>query len=200
MRFPSSILASDDQEPDNHSGYVIPIDVEPEEALIRADRRLAFDVISAFRATPNPIDSVRVLERWDDEDRLLAEFTSPVPLPLGMSTTLQTVEYVTFSEPDQIDFELARPNGILRLLQDRFTLDDVDGWTRFRYESRFGIGGWVFGWVLGQTVIKSMFKHHMRTHTAALQELIEERASRSRQYPAPDSPMPNHNQSDEEQP
>ena len=175
---------------DDRARSVLPIDVSPEEVLIRADPRLAFEVVAAFRSKSNPIDSVRVLERWDDENRLLAEFSSLAPLPFGMSTTLKTVEYVRFVEPDRIEFELAEPNGILRLLQDRFTLEDVDGWTRFRYESRFGIGGWVFGWLLGQLMIKSMFKHHMRSHLAALQETIEARAQRSRRYPVPGEEQP----------
>lgn len=166
---------------------IIPIDVETEEVLIRADRRLAFEVIAAFRIPQsNPVDSIEVLDRWDDQNRILAAFSSPVPLPFGKSTTLRTVEYVTFNEPDSIDFQLAEPNGLLRLLEDRFTLEDVDGWTRFRYESRFGIAGWVFGWTLGQLVFSGMFKRHMRSHVAELKEKIEARAERSGRYPRPD--------------
>lgn len=165
---------------------VLPIDVEPEEVLIRADHRLAFEVISAFRSpNSNPVDTIRVLDRWDNEDRILAEFTSPVQLPFGRSSELRTVEYVTFSEPSRIDFELAEPSGVLCLLQDRFRLEPVEGGTRFRYESRFGIAGWVFGWALGRFVFMPMFKRHMRTHVAELKETIEARASRSRRYPMP---------------
>jgi hypothetical protein len=166
---------------------VIPIDVEPEEIFIRADHRLAFEVIAAFRSpNTNPVNTIRVLDRWDDENRLLAEFSSPVPLPFGMSSTLLTVEYVTFYEPSRIDFELAEPTGILCLLQERFSLEAVEGGTRFRYGSRFGIAGSVFGWALGQLVFKPMFKRHMRTHVAELKETIEARSSHSRRYPMQD--------------
>jgi hypothetical protein len=165
---------------------VIPIDVEPEEVLIRADRRLSFEVVSAFRSPgANPVPSIRVLDRWDEENRLLAEFSSPVPLLFSITRTLKTVELVTFLEPARIEFELTEPSGILRLLQDSFILEDAEGWTRFRYESRFGIAGWVPGWALGKLVFESMFKQHMRRHLAELRETIEARAMRSRQYPLP---------------
>lgn len=166
----------------------IPIDVDPQEALVHADRRLAFEVITAFRSPEsNPVESVRVLERWDDQGTLLAEFSTPVPLPLGIAWTLKTVEYVTFHEPSRIDFALAQPNGILRLLEDRFTLEEVPEGAYFRYESRFGIGGWVLGWILGQLAVKPLMKSHMRAHTAYLKQTIEERARRSRKYPRPES-------------
>ena len=153
--------------------------------MIQADRRLAFEVIAAFRSRSNPVDSIRVIDRWDDENCLLAEFSTPVPLPFGKPRTLKTVEYVTFHEPSRIEFELAEPNGILHILQDRFILEDADGWTRFRYESRFGLSGWMFGWLLGKLVISGMFRRHMRTHVTALKETIEARAVRSRRFPAP---------------
>lgn len=163
---------------------LLPIDVEPEDTFIRADRGLAFEVITAFRSPQsNPVESIRVLERWEDDNKLLAEFSTPVPLPFGVEWTLKTVEYVTFREPSQIDFTLAQPNGILRSLEDRFILDEVPEGTHFRYESRFGIGGWIFGWVIGQLAVKPLVKSHMRAHTAFLQQTIEERARRSRKYP-----------------
>jgi hypothetical protein len=170
---------------------LIPIDLEPEEILIRADRRLSFEVVSAFRSPgTTPIPSIHVIKRWDEQNRLLAEFSTPTPLPFGISSTLKTVEYVTFYEPERIEFELAEHSGILHFLEDRFLLENENGWTRFRYESRFGIGGWVFGWVLGKLVFEAMFKQHMRRHLAELKETIEARARRSRQYPLPEDEQP----------
>jgi hypothetical protein len=166
------------------------IDIEPEVVMIRADRRLSFEVVSAFRSRrSNPIRSIRVLEREDDNNRVLAEFSSPVHLPFGKTLTLKTVESVTFFEPEGIEFVLPEPNWTFSVLEDRFTLEDVDGWTRFRYESRFGVPGWILGWVIGKLVIQRMIKQHMREHLAELRETIEARAKRSRQYPLPsDSP------------
>lgn len=166
---------------------VIPIDVPPEEILIQADRRLSYEVVTAFRspnAKPNP--SIRVLERRDSTNQVVAEFSTPVWLPFGKSRVLKTVELVTFLEPGRVEFELVEPNGLLRLLEDRFVLDDIDGWTRFRYESRFGIGGWIFGWILGKLVFEAMFRKHMRQHLEELREMIEARARRSRKYPQPE--------------
>lgn len=167
---------------------VIPIDVQPEEILIQADRCLSFEVVAAFRSPDvNPVPTIRVLEHRSPGHQLVAEFSTPVSLPFDMSRTLKTVELVTFLEPGRIEFELVEPSGILRLLEDRFILDDIDGWTRFRYESRFGIGGWIFGWILGKLVFEAMFKQHMRTHLEDLRETIEARARRSRRYPQPKS-------------
>ncbi len=169
---------------------VIPIDVPAESVLIRADRCLSFEVVSAFRSPTANLESIRVLDRWDDENRILAEFSSPVPLLFNRVWTLKTIEAVTFIDPERLEFELSEPTGILSLLEDRFVLEDVDGWTRFRYESRFGISGWIFGWVIGKLLFERMFKQHMRTHLDELKETIEARASRSRTYPMPESDPP----------
>ena len=170
---------------------VIPIDVQPEEILIQSDRRLSYEVVTAFRspnANPNP--SIRVLERRDPTNQVVAAFSSPVALPFGKRYVLKTVELVTFLEPGRVEFELVEPNGLLRLLEDRFVLDDIDGWTRFRYESRFGIGGWIFGWLLGKLVFETMFRNHMRHHLEELREMIEARARKSRKYSQPQTSQP----------
>ncbi|TVR68878.1 MAG: SRPBCC family protein [Sphaerobacteraceae bacterium] len=165
---------------------VISIAVPSESVLIRADRRLSFELLSAFRSLrSNPVRSIRVLERDDDNNRVLAEFSSPVHLPFGKTLTLRTIESVKFFEPERIEFVLPKPSWTFAVLEDRFTLEDVEGWTRLRYESRFALPGWIFGWVVGKLVVQRMVKQHMREHLAELREKIETRAKRSRVYRFP---------------
>ena len=73
--------------------------------------------------------------------------------------------------------------GPLPLLRDRFTLEAQGNCTLYRYESTFGVRGWVLGWVLGVLYVKPMMKRFMRRHLIELKETIEARAKRSRVYP-----------------
>lgn len=160
---------------------IIPIRIEPEEIHIRADRRLAFEVVSAFGATrENNGASTRVLQ--EDGNRLLVEFHTPVKMFFGitMARVYCTVEWVTLHKPDQIDFSLVE--GPLQLLEDRFLLEDVEGCTDFRYESTFGVRWSIFGWILGKVWFERCLKQHMRDHLTELRETIEARAKRSRIY------------------
>ena len=165
---------------------VIPIRVEPEEVHIRADRRLAFKVVTGFTSRNGALERApRVLET--DGDRLLVEFRTPVEFGFGIRRYFRTVEWLTLREPEQIDFELVPGKGPiaggLKQLDDRFLLEDVDGCTEFRYESTFCIRWSIFGWLLGKLLFQRAIKRHMRRHLAELKETIEARAERSRIYP-----------------
>ena len=158
----------------------IPIRLPPVEVHIHADRRLAFQVITAFGA-PAEKDgpSTKVLSR--EGDRLLVEFKTSVKGLLGGHKVYRTVEWVTLHEPDRIDFEGVK--GPLPLLHDRFTLEQEEGCTRFRYESEFGIGGWVFGWLIGMLYVKPKMKRFIREHVEEMKQTIEARAERSKKVP-----------------
>ena len=158
----------------------IPIRLPPVEVHVHADRRLAFQVITAFDI-PAKGDgpSSRVLSR--EEDRLLVEFNSPIRGLLGGRKVYRTVERVTLHEPERIDFEGVK--GPLSLLSDRFTLEQEGGCTRFRYESKFGVRGWVIGWLIGMLYVRPKLGRFMREHTAEMKETIEARAERSRMFP-----------------
>ena len=165
---------------------VMTIRVEPEEIHIRADRRLAFEVVTSFGGKDGQTGaSPRVLE--EDGDRLLIEFRTPVEFGFGIKRNFRTVEWLTLKEPEQIDFELVPGKGPitggLKRLDDRFLLEDVDGCTEFRYESTFCIRWSLFGWLLGKLLLQRTIKRHMRHHLAELKETIEARAKRSRVYP-----------------
>jgi hypothetical protein len=153
----------------------IPIRV-PDAALhMHADRRLVFQVVTAFGTASGS----NVLDRR--EGRLLVEFHTPVRNLLGRKKTYRTVEWVTPREPEAVDFELVE--GPLTMLQDRFVLEDQSGCTRFVYQSRFAIKGWVAGWLLGILVIRPMLRRMMREHVSDIKERAESRAQHSRAFP-----------------
>lgn len=159
--------------------WVIPIRMAPVELHIHADRRLAFQVLSAFGASQPGGGSSRVLR--DEGGRKLVEFHTPIAVGSARTTLLRTVEWVTLHEPEAIDFE--KVEGPLHLLRDRFILDEVDRCTRFRYESTFGVKGGLLGWLVGQLRVKPVLGAFMRRHAQELKQTIEERARRSRLFP-----------------
>lgn len=158
--------------------WVIPIRMDPVEIHIHADRRLAFQVLTAFGAKQPDGSSSRVLR--EEGDRKLVEFHSLIPTSRGKKI-YRTVEWVTLREPEGINFEGVE--GPLDLLKDRFVLEDDGGCTRFRYESSFGMKGWVLGWLVGRFAVKPVLRRFMRDHVRGLKETIEARAKRSRVFP-----------------
>ncbi len=163
-----------------------PIELQPAEVHIHADRRLAFQVVTAFGAamSENGAPPPQVLQ--DEGDRKLVAFSTPVML-LGMSKTFPTTEWLTMREPEQIDFSLVPGNGPitggLKMLEDRFTFEDRSGCTLMRYESTFAIRWSWPGWLLGKLLFAPAIKSHMRHHLDDVKMMIEERAKRSRVYP-----------------
>ena len=59
------------------SAWIISIRLEPVECHIHADRRLAFQVLTAFGAKQEDGDASRVLA--DEGHRKLVEFVTPIP-------------------------------------------------------------------------------------------------------------------------
>ena len=159
--------------------WVIPIRMDAVEIHIHADRRLAFQVLTAFGTAQPDGSSSRVLR--DEGHRKLVEFHSLMPTSTGGKKVYRTVEWVTLYEPEAIDFQGVE--GPLALLRDRFILDDVGGCTQFRYESTFGMKGWIFGWLRGQFYVKPLLCRFMHEHTRQLKATIEGRAKLSRVFP-----------------
>ncbi|MDA1349100.1 MAG: hypothetical protein O3A47_09595 [Chloroflexi bacterium] len=164
------------------SWWVITVRLPPVEAHIHADRRLAFEFLTAFGANQGDEGASRVIE--DRGDRKLVEFHSSTPTLTGKRKTYRTVEWVTLEAPTEILFEGVE--GPLSLLRDRFTLEDLQGCTRFLYESTVGVPGWVLGWLVAQTYVRTLLGKFMREHTASMKEKIEDRARKSRVYPYKD--------------
>ncbi len=157
----------------------IPIQLRHAEVHVHADRRLAFQVLTAWGgAGPDGKPTSRVIGEQDG--RLLIEFRTPMSL-FGRTKVFRTVEWVTLTPPERIDFEAAE--GPLSILRDRFTLEDRGGCTRFRYESTIGVRGWLAGWLIGKLFVQAIMERFMRRHLAELKETIEARARRSKVYP-----------------
>ena len=159
--------------------WVIPISVKPVEIHVAADRRLAFEVLTAFGVRNPNGSSTLILE--EQEGRSLVEFVTPVRGLLGRTRLYRTVEWVTMFPPERIEFE--EVEGPLRRLQDRFILLAEGNCTRFKYESRFGLGWSVFGWVLGQVYVRNVLRRFMLKHAIETKQTIEARARRSRMFP-----------------
>ncbi|MCH8221886.1 MAG: hypothetical protein IH868_00605 [Chloroflexi bacterium] len=164
---------------------VIPIKIKPEKIHIISDRRLAFQVITAFGVSASDNgQSSRVLK--EEGDRKLVEFVTPLKLGFGLSRNWVTNEWVEMSEPNEITFNLVPGKGPitggLKLLSDRFVFEVVDNCTDLTYESTFGIRWSIFGWVFGKVFIERYLRKHMRDHLLEVKPVIEARAARSRVY------------------
>ncbi len=167
-----------------------PIDLPPAEIHIHADRRLAFQVVTAFGAAMSDegVPGPKVLR--DEGNRKLVAFSTPIKL-FGMRKVFPTNEWVTLREPEEVQFDLVPGNGPivggLKLLADRFTFEDREGCTLLRYDSRFAIRWSWPGWILGKLLFAPILRSLMRNHLDELKVLIEERASRSRAFPQVES-------------
>ena len=150
------------------------------EVHIHADRRLAFQVITAFGASAQTGEtSTKVLSR--EADRLLVEFHIPVRGLFGRQKVYRTVEWVTQDEPGEITFEGVE--GPLALLRDRMLLEAAGGCTWLRYESQFGLKWGIAGWLVAMLVLRPIMQRFVRSHLQELKETIEARARRSKVYP-----------------
>lgn len=158
---------------------MIPIHMPPARAHIRADRRLAFEVITAFGIGRDE-HAPHILES-DATGRLLVEFHSATPTITGGTRRYRTVERVTLTPPERVDFEGV--TGPLPLLRDRFMLEDAEGCTEFTYDSTFAVNGWLAGWLVGQLYVRPLLGEFMRRHVEELTHTIEARAAQSHVYP-----------------
>ena len=165
---------------------MIPIQLRPAEIHIHADRRLAFEVITAFGTKGQPSHGrSKVLERQGDQ--LLVEFHTPVRGPLGRRRVYRTVERVALHPPEAVVFEGVK--GPIRLLRDRLVLVDEGGCTRLRYESQIGLGWGHLGWLVGRLLVQPVMQRFMRNHLVELRDTIEARAKKSRLYPQRSCPI-----------
>lgn len=159
---------------------LIPIHLPPMELHIHADRRLAFQVMTAFGASAQgPGAFSRVLSR--EEGRLLVEFHTAGRDLLGRRKVYRTVEWVVPYEPGRVEFETVE--GPMSMMRDSFVLTDEDGCTCLRYESEFGVKGWIAGWLLGRFFVRPILRRLMREHLREMKETIEARAAKSRVIP-----------------
>lgn len=150
------------------------------EVHIRADRRLAFQVLTAWGAAgPDGKPVSRVLR--EEGAAKLIEFQTTIRGLFGRGKVYTTQEWVTVVEPERISFR--GYEGPLAVLRDELVLEAVGPCTCLRYESAFALGGWYLGWVLGKLYVAPVMKRFMREHLGQLKQTIEARADRSTRYP-----------------
>lgn len=148
---------------------------------MHADRRLAFQVITAFGVSQGLGGSrSRVLEQ-DEDGRRLVEFHTPAEGWAGRQKVYRTMEWVTLVEPERVDFEGVE--GPLTLLHDRFILRTEGNCTRLRYESQMGLRGWLLGWIIARFYARPRLERLMRAHLEEMKGAVEARARRSKIYP-----------------
>ena len=159
---------------------IIPVYLPTIELHIQADRRLVFQVITAFGASnQGAASSSRVLSR--EEDGLLVEFHTPGRNLLGRGRVYRTVEWVVPHEPERVEFEVVE--GPLSMMRDSLVLEEQGGCTCLKYQVEFGVKGWVAGWLLSILYVRPVLRHLIRKHLTELRDTIETRAKKSRMYP-----------------
>ena len=158
------------------------ITLPPTEVHIKADRRLAFEVLTAWGVPgPDGKPATRIVK--EEDGRKLIEFNTIVKGLLGRRKAYTTQEWVTVQSPERISFRGHK--GPLPVLQDELVLADEGTCCRLRYESTFAVGWGYLGWLLGKLYVAPTMKRFMREHLAEVKRTIEARASRSRAYPLP---------------
>ena len=160
--------------------WFIRIRMPTAEVHLHADRRLAFQVLTAWSAArPDGRPTAKVLEK--SGDRLLCEFYTPVNVIFGLNWLQRTVEWVRTTEPELIEFEAVK--APLPLLLCTWSLEEWGACCLFKYDATIALHGSVLGWVFWVLFVKPMLKRMMNAHLAELKETIEARAVRSRVFP-----------------
>ena len=137
---------------------------------IAADRRRIFQYLGSFgeqEAAGEP--SSRVIS--SEDDGLIVEFITPLPLPFGINKTVTTVEKVTLQEPELINFE--EVEGPFAQRRESITLDDINGSTRLQYRAVLGMKGWLMGWLLGILFVRPMLRRVIIRHFNEIKEKME---------------------------
>lgn len=159
--------------------WLMPIRVPRAEIHVHADRRLAFQVLTAWGATgPDGRPTAKVLEEQDD--RILAEFYTRIEMPAGLRWVQKTVEWVSVREPGLIEFEAVK--APIPVLLCTWSLDEWGECTLFKYDATIALHGSLLGWVFGMLFVRPMMTKMMREHLAEMKETIEARAARSRVF------------------
>ena len=159
--------------------WLIDIGVPTAQIHVEADRRLAFQVLTAWGAAgPDGRPTSKVLDK--SGDRVLCEFYTPAKA-LGISWVQRTVEWVTVTEPELIEFEAVE--APLPVLLCTWSLDEWGDCCLFKYDATIALHGSFLGWIFGVLFIRPMFERLMQEHLVELKATIEARAACSRVFP-----------------
>ena len=159
--------------------WVMPVSMPRQEVHVHADRRLAYEVLTAFGVGKPGEETSKVLK--EEEGRLLVEFHTSGKGLFGRPKVYDTLEWVSGHEPERVDFDTVE--GPLTMMQDHITPEEQGGCTLLRYESECGLWGWLAGWAMMMLYVRPVKQRFVRAHLDELKETIEARAKRSRVYP-----------------
>ncbi len=144
----------------------MPVVLPSVEAIVPASPETVFEWVTAFKENTTGGGS-RVLNTEENGD-LIVEFVTVVFGLMGRRKVHRTVERVTLESPHEVRFQGVK--GPLSVLRDRFTLQEVEGGTQFRYESTVGLPGSIFGWLLCQTYVRALLGRFMSQHVEKIRE------------------------------
>ncbi len=152
----------------------------PVQMEIGAPAALVRQMLAAIgQGVQRPGERAVVLER--DGDRLVADFWTPVRLPLGRRRIVRTREAVSLASPDRVEYE--HLDGPLRGLREAIAVHPVGaGRCRIVYEGAYPPRGWLDRTLYGVVARRSL-ERAVRAHLEDLRPRAEARAARSRVFP-----------------
>lgn len=151
----------------------------PVAVEVDAPAALVFQMLAAIGQGAQRLgERAEVLER--DGDRLVADFWTPVTLPLGRTATARTREAVRLVPPDTVEFE--HLDGPVRGLRERITVSALEPRRcSVAYEGRYPSAGVLRG-IIFRLVARRSLERAVRDHLADLRPRAEARARRSRVF------------------
>jgi hypothetical protein len=148
---------------------------------IEAPPGLLYQMLSALGHGPiRPGERVEVRSR--EADRVVADFWTRVPLPLGRAAVVRTREEVIFHPPDRVEY--CHLDGPLRRLAEQITAEAVlahPRHTRLVYQAEMPDAG-LARYLLLRLVGQPLLRRTMRAHFGDLKLRAEARARRSRVF------------------
>lgn len=147
-----------------------PIHLSSIEVHINADRSQVFQFIATFGTQISGAEtSSQVLSHEDN--RLLVEFKTSIPVFFRMRKTFRTVERVTLHKPERLDFE--EVEGPFAMRRESIFLHEEEGKTHLQYEADLRMRGWILGWLLGMLFVRPRLKRAVRDHFKEIKEKTE---------------------------
>lgn len=160
-----------------HQQHVGPITAE-----VEAPQALMFQMLAAIgQGAPQPGETATVLDR--DGDALLCEFVTSVPLPLGLTKRIRTMEAVRIVPPDLIEFE--HLDGPVRGLRETIVVEPLGPRrSRLVYRGTYPPPGRFAGYAF-RLLSRRTIERAVAQHFHDLRGRAEQRAARSRLFAPP---------------
>lgn len=155
--------------------------IGPIEAEVHAPAPLVYQMLAAIgQGVSREGERAEILEA--SGDRLVCDFWTVVPLPVGGARLVRTREVVTLRPPDTVEYR--HLDGPLRDLRETIVAREIDpGRTLLVYTGVYRPPSVLHR--LGFRLARGLVKRTMERHFADLRNRAEARAARSRLFPRP---------------